>query len=361
MPGTTLQNGKYKIEQFLASGGFGCTYRGVHVLLNKRVAIKEFFVKDFCNRDETTGHVSVGTVSRKTLVEKLQEKFLKEAQSLCQFNHPGIVKVSDIFEENGTAYFIMDYIDGSSLKQILDKNGPMSEAEALRVMRQVADALREVHSKHRLHLDIKPGNIMIDRNNQAILIDFGASKQYDSIRGQNNSTLLSCTSGYASPEQMSQSVQHFHASTDIYSLGATLYKMVTGETPPDALSILSEGGIEIPTSVSPGVANAISKSMQSATRQRPQNVDEFLAILDGETDENTVIYDNQQSEDTELFDNPPQPQPEPQPQPSPTPAPNPTPTPTQKKQGIGLMGAILQGILIGVIVLGIFFFIASQI
>ena len=100
---TLLQGGKYKIVRFISSGGFGCTYEAEHVMLEKRVAIKEFFVKDFCNRDENTAHVTVGTLSKKGLVEKLRRKFIDEAKALCRLQHSGIVSVQDVFEENGTA------------------------------------------------------------------------------------------------------------------------------------------------------------------------------------------------------------------------------------------------------------------
>ena len=190
---TLLQGGKYRIVRFISSGGFGCTYEAEHVMLDERVAIKEFFVKDFCNRDERTAHVTVGTQSKKGLVDKLKRKFVEEAKMLYRMQHTGIVRVFDIFEENGTAYFVMDYIDGSSLSEIVNKEGPLSEARAVRYIRQVAEALKFVHEHDRLHLDVKPGNIMINSNDQAILIDFGASKQYDEVDGENTSTLLGKT------------------------------------------------------------------------------------------------------------------------------------------------------------------------
>ena len=118
--GTQLQYGKYKIVRFINSGGFGCTYEGVHTMLDTKVAIKEFFPKDFCNRDEATLHVTIGTESKRGLVKKLQKKFVEEAKILFkELHHPGIVRVTDIFEENGTAYYVMDYIEGSSLHDIV--------------------------------------------------------------------------------------------------------------------------------------------------------------------------------------------------------------------------------------------------
>ena len=287
---TLLQGGKYKIVRFISSGGFGCTYEAEHILLKKRVAIKEFFVKDFCNRDETTSQISVGITSKTALVNKLKSKFIAEAQSLCSLEHPNIVHVFDVFEENGTAYYVMDYIDGPSLNDMVKKNGPMSEQKAVGYIMQVADALKYVHSQNRLHLDIKPGNIMVDENDKAILIDFGASKQYDEEGGENTSTLLGKTPGYAPLEQMGNDVVKFLPSTDIYALGATLYKLLTGNTPPSA-SLLASGEKlgAMPSSISEGTRNAIIQSMQTNKMKRPQSIDEFLSIFNANGDDSTIV------------------------------------------------------------------------
>lgn len=299
---TLLQGGKYKIVRFISAGGFGCTYEAEHVMLHKRVAIKEFFVKDFCNRDETTSQISVGITSKTALVDKLKKKFIEEAQSLCALDHPNIVHVFDVFEENGTAYYVMDYIDGPSLNDLVKKNGPMSEPKALGYIKQVADALKYVHSRNRLHLDIKPGNIMVDEKDRAILIDFGASKQYDEEAGENTSTLLGKTPGYAPLEQMGNDVVKFLPSTDIYALGATLYKLLTGVTPPSA-SLLASGETleEMPSSISVSTHNAIIQSVQTNKMKRPQSIDEFLSLFSLEDhesvngkpddDEHTIISD----------------------------------------------------------------------
>ena len=135
---TLLQGRKYKIVRFIASGGFGCTYEAHHMLLDMRVAVKEFFVSDFCNRDEATGQVTVATKSKVALIGKLKKKFMDEARALFKMKHPGIVRVIDIFEENGTAYYAMEYIDGQSLSDVVKKRGKLPEAEAVGYIRQVA-------------------------------------------------------------------------------------------------------------------------------------------------------------------------------------------------------------------------------
>ena len=279
--GTLLQGGRYEIIRYISSGGFGCTYEARDTKFKniaKSLAIKEFFVKDFCNRDAATNCISVATQGKAELVEKLRAKFLAEAAALYGFNHPNIVRVTDTFEENGTAYYVMEYIDGSSLANIVEKNGPLSEEKALGYIRQVADALKYVHSQNYLHLDVKPHNIMVDGNDRAVLIDFGVSKQYDEANGANTSTLVGSTPGYAPLEQSGSGIREFSPTTDIYSLGATLFKLVTGINPPVA-SEVNENGLPTPVGVSSALFHAIETAMQPRRKDRPQNIDEFLSLL----------------------------------------------------------------------------------
>ena len=283
--GMMLHAGTYRIERFIGRGGFGCTYEARHVLLDKRVAIKEFFISDFCNRDSATGHVSVGTESMRAKVEKDKEKFVREARFLSQMSHRGIVHVSDVFEENGTAYYVMDYIEGSSLRDIVKREGRLSEDRAVRYILQVCEALEYVHSHKRLHLDIKPGNIMIDDKDNAVLIDFGAPKQYDEESGEGTSTMLGFSRGYAPPEQMGSDVKWFDPAIDIYALGATLYMLLTGVTPP-AANLLMSGSKELkplPAGVSVGVRDAVEKAMRLNRKERPQTVAAFMAALGSRT------------------------------------------------------------------------------
>ena len=307
--GTYLQGGKYRITRFIGSGGFGCTYEAFHTELEERVAIKEFFVKNFCNRDEITSRVSVATQSQKALVEKLRSKFKDEAKAMFRLRHPGIVRVSDVFEENGTVYYVMDFIEGRSLQAIVEEEGRLPEHRALKYVRQVADALRYIHEHNRLHLDVKPGNIMVDSSDNAILIDFGASKQYDEENGENTSTLVGKTPGYAPLEQMSNKVVRFFPATDIYALGATLYKLLTGVTPPDA-AMLASGGEELsplPFTVSGNTRRAVSSAMSLKKDDRPQDIGDFLSILDGGrakngTGQNRPSGDSRPSDDSTVLD-----------------------------------------------------------
>lgn len=277
--GTLLQGGKYEIKRFINAGGFGCTYEGLHTMLDTCVAIKEFFVKDFCNRDEQTLHVTVGTQSKVELVQKLRRKFIEEAKAIYKMQHGNIVRVLDIFEENGTAYYVMEYIDGQSLHEIVKVRGALPEENVLKYVEQIVDALEYVHSQNRLHLDIKPGNIMVDKLGKVKLIDFGASKQYDEVDGENTSTLLGKTPGYAPIEQMGNTVRTFTPATDIYALGATMYKCLTGNTPPDATLLMDEGLEPFPTSVSTNTKKSVEKAMEVSKKNRPQTIQEFRTLL----------------------------------------------------------------------------------
>ena len=311
-PGTLLHYGTYRIERFLAKGGFGCTYLATHVMLDEPVAVKELFISDYCNRD-ASGTISVAVTSRVAFVEKLHSKFIDEAKAQRRMNHPGIVKVSDVFEENGTAYYVMDYIDGESLSNRLKRLGRgLSEEEALDYIRQAADALRYVHSTGRLHLDIKPSNIMVNREGRAILIDFGVSKQYDANDGRNDSILLGATPGYASPEQQAGDMRYFTPASDIYSLGATLYTLLTNQVPPSVINRSAGVAVQpLPAEVSAPVRAAVEQAMTLDVNQRPASIDDFLdifdisvaeAVTDGPDDPATVAFPG-----TPLPPNPPQP------------------------------------------------------
>lgn len=318
--GSTLHAGTYRIILYIANGGFGITYLAEHTLLEKRVVIKELYVKEWCNRD-SRGYVTVGVTANRARYSKLHAKFISEAKVQCHLNHPGVVKVTDVFEENGTAYYVMDFIDGESLKDRMQRLGHgMPEAEALGYIRQVCAALAYVHSKGRLHLDIKPGNIMIDRSGHAILIDFGVSKQYDAESGENHSTLLGYTPGYSSPEQKSGQMKHFSPASDIYSLGATLYNLLTGKVVPTTdLRISGDPIPPIPANITLSTRKAIDAALQLPKDRRPQSIAAFLEILDGEATaeaeliEETTSFTPKKSNTPRITPNKPNPPKPPQP------------------------------------------------
>ena len=192
--------------------------------------------------------------------------------------------MTDVFEENDTAYYVMDYIDGKSLKEIVEKEGALPESRALGYIRQVADALEYVHAHNRLHLDIKPGNIMIDDNDRAILIDFGASRQYEEVGDENSSSLIPYTNGYAPPEQVGSELVKLTPATDLYALGATLYCLLSGSAP--LSSNLRNSGEKLqplPSGTSRSVLGAVDKCMKLNRYERLQNVKKLQNILDGKT------------------------------------------------------------------------------
>ena len=290
--GTLLQNGEYKIIKVLGQGGFGITYLAEQTSLRRKVAIKEFFMKEYCERDRESSSVSLGTSGSKELVEKFREKFVKEAQIIAGFNHNNIIKIYNVFEENNTAYYVMDYY-GKSLSEYLSQKKILTEGMALMFIRQIASALSYIHSRNFNHLDVKPGNVLLDNNNNAVLIDFGLTKHYDNDGGQTSSTPVGISRGYAPLEQYKQGgVSTFSPETDIYSLGATLYKLVTGITPPEADEIY-ENGINFPKDMylSESVKGAIIFAMQPKRKDRPQSIEVFLKILEvkAESGEETCI------------------------------------------------------------------------
>lgn len=278
-----LQGGKYKIVKTLGHGGFGITYLGVHVALKRKVAIKEFFMKEYCERDKETSQVSLGTSGSRGLVERFRYKFIKEAQTIVTLDHPHIIRIYDVFEENGTAYYVMEYHENGSLANYVNKCKKMDESEALQYIRQIADALDYLHERKMNHLDVKPGNVLLSDKGKAVLIDFGMSKRYDEEGKETSTTPVGISHGYAPLEQYNRGgIETFSPATDIYSLGATLFKLLTGQTPPDANVVMDDGLPPFPNSVSEKVIEAIKQAMQPFRKKRPQNVTGFLELMEDE-------------------------------------------------------------------------------
>ena len=279
----TILHGTYRIDSYLSSGGFGNTYKATNIEFDEKYAIKEFFMKGVTERDETSCLVSVSNANNYQQFEEQREKFKKEARRLRKLKNEHIVKVHDLFEENGTAYYVMDYIDGESLAEKMKKTGrPLPEEEVRTILLQILGALKEVHQNEIWHLDLKPGNIMLDKSGNAYLIDFGASKQIRANGGMTTSTALCYTPGYAPIEQIGQMYDRFGPWTDIYALGATVYNLLTNKKPPMAIDI-EEVGIDsfsFPVYVSDGIRKLIVWMMQPQRKSRPQDVDEILTSLD---------------------------------------------------------------------------------
>ena len=203
-PGIFLQGGKYRIDKVLAQGGFGITYLGLQTGLNRRVAVKEFFMRQYCDRDAGTTEVCVLSRGAVDEVNRFKQKFIREAQIIASLDNSHIVHIHDVFEENGTAYYVMEYVEGGSLEDYVHRHGALSEVEALQYVRVVAGALEYIHSRHICHLDIKPGNILLRSDGEAVLIDFGLAKHYDESGQQTSITPVGISYGYAPLEQYQQ-------------------------------------------------------------------------------------------------------------------------------------------------------------
>ena len=291
-PNTTLQGGKYRIERVLGQGGFGITYLAEQVSSNRRVAIKELFIasQGQAVNGRSGNNVTVTNAVNQVLFDKHKEKFKKEASRLASLRHKNLVRVYEWFEENGTVYYVMDFIEGESLKDKLNREGALPESLVMNYLQQLLSALQVVHEKDIWHLDIKPENIMVDSNNHVYLIDFGASKHIEQSNGTlTTSSMLAYTPGYFPPEQSAVTMKNIGAWTDIYALGATLYNLLTRRNPPTFDVIISEGcnAFSFPSNISSQTQDLIIQMMKVNRNERPQSVHELLQSPSGY--EETII------------------------------------------------------------------------
>ncbi|MFR7413563.1 MAG: protein kinase domain-containing protein [Anaerobutyricum hallii] len=276
--------GRYTIKSVLGQGGFGITYLGMDELYQRKVAIKEFFPQGIVTRNtEYEDTVTVTYVEEKADYEKGKERFLKEARTMAKFSkNEGIVKVLDFFEINNTAYIVMEYLEGITLKQYIRENQRITLEELVRLLVPLIESLDEIHSQGMIHRDISPDNIMVLPDGRIKLMDFGAARDYTKFGEKTLSIVLK--PGYAPPEQyQTHGIQG--PWTDIYALCATMYKCITGETPPDAidrviddhLKKISEFGITIP----PQIESVIIKGMSVSAKDRYQDIKDFCEDLYG--------------------------------------------------------------------------------
>ena len=290
--------GRYTIKSVLGQGGFGITYLGMDELYQRKVAIKEFFPQGIVTRNtEYEDTVTVTYVEEKADYEKGKERFLKEARTMAKFSkNEGIVKVLDFFEINNTAYIVMEYLEGVTLKQYLRENQRIAPEDLIELLVPLIESLDEIHSQGMIHRDISPDNIMVLPDGRIKLMDFGAARDYTKFGEKTLSIVLK--PGYAPPEQyQTHGIQG--PWTDIYALCATMYKCITGENPPDAiervmddsLKKISEFGIAIP----PQEEEAIIKGMSVSAKDRYQDIKDFCEDLYGAYEE-TPASENKESE-----------------------------------------------------------------
>lgn len=283
--GTDLRNNDFTLESVLGQGGFGITYLASDNGLHRQAAIKEFFPqgskrawKDVLSSGHTDGEFQTA-----------RARFLDEARTLAQFNHPHIVNVYTIFEENNTAYMVMEYLGGNALSTLVETRGAMSPGLAIPIIQQVGAALEVVHRAGLLHLDIKPDNVIVEANGdslRAVLIDFGLTRKLETATGYGTTRLDAFarfgTEGYAPPEQYSRTAQT-GVTTDVYALAATLYFLLTGQVPPDSIDRVRDVNLPDPRSynreVTLATANALKAGLELDPQWRPQNVRAFLDLL----------------------------------------------------------------------------------
>jgi serine/threonine protein kinase len=304
--GTQLLSGVYEVERVLGQGGFGITYQAIDTRLNRVVALKEFFPEG-CWRKGTTV-ISAGKWTEASYTNA-KDKFLQEGQAIAQFNHPGIVRVFYYFEENNTAYMVMEYLQGRSLADLLKvRGGRLSESESLFYVQKIAEALEVIHAAQFLHQDIKPDNVMLTKSKQTpsfheaqirypkrrgglpstdddrvVLIDFGAARDFAAKNKNNKLFTTMLTPGYAPLEQYGQLLK-LGTFTDVYALGATLYHLLTGEVPASAVE--RAAGVELTpianfnSQVTPSVERAVRQAMTMEVANRVQSVGDFLTMLE---------------------------------------------------------------------------------
>lgn len=300
--GTVLASSErtYTVESVLGAGGFGVTYRATATISVQNIevevhfAIKEHFLNALCEREGDTSRVKYSSPVRQQVEGSLKD-FIGEARRLQKIgvSHPNIVSVNEVFEANNTAYYVMEYIDGESLRSYVQRNGPLGEAGLRRLLLPVMDAVEALHAERLTHLDIKPDNIMLARRKDGsirpVLIDFGLAKHYGAD-GTPTSTIntLGCSAGY-SPMEQYMGIRTFSPTADVYALGATMLYCLTGETPRVANEITADDiSGAIPAGVSEALRHTISEAMEASARARTQSVRAMIGNLGGEMPEPTA-------------------------------------------------------------------------
>lgn len=303
----TRLNGKYLVGKVIGEGGFGITYIGFNMETDLPVAIKEYFPAELATRDTTQGNtITIFSGEAKDLYKEGLEKYLREARNLSMFSDlPGIVTVKDFFYENETAYIIMEFINGVSLKDYLTKvGGRMRHNEVTKLMKPVLESMNKIHEVGIIHRDISPDNIMITKNKQVKLTDFGAARVFDTE--DNKSITVVLKRGYA-PEEQYRAKGNQGPWTDVYALCATMYRMITGVTPQEALERIIEDNVEplskYDASIWPETEFAIMKGLSLRAQDRYQTVDELIdalyySVLETDADGNPYLVITKNGEDS---------------------------------------------------------------
>lgn len=283
LPAGTVLHGRFEVKRVIGEGGFGITYEGLDQVLNARVAIKEYYMTGFVNRNVAASLDVIPSVGEKAeTFRKNREKFYSEAMVLAKFGEEdGIVRIQDYFQENETAYIVMEYLDGGSLKDRLNRDGTMNWEEALDLLMPGMVSLEHVHEAGIIHRDISPDNIMLTKSGKIRILDFGAARKTTDSDPKSLSVILK--PGYAPEEQYrSKGVQG--PWTDVYAFCATLYRCITGQVPDEAMDRLVSDTLrpvhflvpECPVSVS----KVIGKGMAVSQKDRYQSLQELISDLE---------------------------------------------------------------------------------
>ena len=285
-PGTKLLKGQYTITRFLNSGGFGITYLAKDSL-DRNVVIKECFPGSFCRRSKAL--VTARSRAHTAELRSVVQLFVKEARNLSKIVHPNIIAVHQVFEDNGTAYMAIDFIDGLDLQQVIDGSGKQPEpAEIVSMTEKLLQAVGFIHDNDMLHRDISPDNILVDKNGEPVLIDFGAAREQASQKSRAMSALRVVKDGY-SPQEFYIAGSEQGPWSDLYALGATLYHLISGEAPVNGqarLAALAEDRSDpfLPLSgrfagYPPGFLEAIDRALMTLPKQRVQSAREWLMMF----------------------------------------------------------------------------------
>ena len=282
LPPRTILAGKYLLGRVLGQGGFGITYLAWDLNLEQRRAIKEYFPREVCGRGRDSRTVQPFTERTREAYQYGLANFLREGQILARFQgRPGIVSLLELFRENGTAYMVMVYLEGQTLEQVLeDRGGRISYDQACAILLPVMEALSGVHQEGLLHRDIKPGNVYVTQDGRGKLLDFGSARHAMGEQSQNLSAIV--TAGYA-PEEQHRRNGIQGPWTDVYALGATFYRAITGQRPPDSLDRLAQDDLVPPSrrgvKIRPGSEAALLKALAVRREDRFQTVTEFQTAL----------------------------------------------------------------------------------
>lgn len=296
-PGTMLQGGRYRIEKVLGQGGFGITYAATEMSLKQSVAIKELFPEGSGRHNGTLYPPASLEGDDGQGFRDVIDGFIEEARTVAKLRHPGIVQVYHVFEENQTAYMVMEYLEGETLSQRFAREGRLSPDAVLSLANDLAQTLDAIHSADLLHRDIKPDNIFLTSDGRTVLIDFGSARVFNQDKTVSHTRLI--TPGYAPPEQYATQAR-FGPYTDLYALSATLHHALSGQMPPPATDRMMGATLPFTPSRTPeALQHTLEASLAIRIEERPADVAAFRRLL--EKPKRTHLTEERRQEIEKMF------------------------------------------------------------